>query len=293
MYKQGDVFDGSLHLLLAGEAQIFKKVKIVSNENAELIENRETTDLFLPKSDYYMKQLGSRRKGEFMESEVVSMSGRRQETVVVDSEAALVLSIDLNLLLAIDKTFALVNNLYDTIVFHQANVEALNNRLQKTGIMAGPSMTASSEAAIKAKLAVNYEQEDSIVHRLTHGMRDSTEPKKKQGFNTLIAKVPRSRDRSLLVSRQQVREETRRMTNSPVLNKSLYADTSAKSKTKRFLFIDPRIFKTDQPKPESRTRRAPNRDQERIEKAVKDDLDRVDRMQDLLTGDRNAICSLR
>lgn len=290
IYKQGDAFNGSLNLLLAGEAQIFKKVKVVSNENAELIENRETSDLFVPKSDCYMKQLGSRRKGEFVESEVISVSGRRQETVVVDSEAALVLSIDVNLLLAVDKTFSLVNHIYDTIVFQQSNADALDQRLKKTGLMAGPPATGSSEAAIRAKLAIDPRQDEAKVFK--HVTREASEPKKRQGFNTLIAKVPRSRDRSLLAAKQQAREETRRVTNSPALNKSLYADTSAKSRSKRLVFLDPRIFKTTQSRSVSRRHREPNQEQERIEKAVKDDLDRVDRMHDLLTGDRNAICSL-
>lgn len=294
VFAEGERFNGNLNLLLAGEVRMCKRYEMLSTEHAELIEDSETTNLFKSRVEYYVKPVGIRQKGEFLEQDIINISGRRQESAIVDSEAALLLSVDLNLILAIDKTFSLVNNLSDNIIYRQDEKLKAEQRVKRdTGLQTGPSnINSTDEAAKLAKIKYDTDNEDSYVYRISHGMKERPqEVRIRPGFNTLITKAIRSKDRSLLANAQAEREERKRISNSPALNKTLYEKSTPKKRGHRSFFITQgdqaallgRSLSKD-------TKESRNR--ERIERVVKDRLDADDNVQDMLADDGKAISKL-
>lgn len=291
VYAEGEVFNGMAHLLLAGDVRICKRYQMFAHEHAELIGNGETSGLFKPRLDYFVKPVAARQKGEFIEQDIINITDRRQESAIVDSEAALVLSIDLNLILAIDKAFSLINNISDTLLFRLNEKRHAEERIKKGhGIQTGPpNLGSTDEAAKLAKINFDASNEESYAYSINHGLSEKpAEVKPKYGFNTLITKAVRSRDRSLVTAIQAERLERTRVSNSPVLNKSLYERTSKKNRGHRSFLIS-------QPEHAPQLGRSLTKDgreareKDRVERIVKDRLDADEQNQDVLADDGKAI----
>lgn len=285
IYREGEAFDGRLNLLLAGEVQICKRYQIIATENCELIENRETTHLFAPRVDFTVRPIGGRKSGDFIERDLIQLNGRRNHSAYVASEAALVLSIDVNLLLAVDKTFGIINNISEVVVYQQVSRQEADQRIKKMDLMVNQQDIGSTETAIRAKLSFDPKKEDSFVRNHAYGFQSSEKPGK-LGFNTLISRVSRTRDRHLIANRQQNRVELSRVSNSPALNKTIQEEPDAPKTVNRSFNIQ----KTTQQHPSRNPSK--DREKERIHKVVLDNMDREDPLMGLIEGEGNPICRL-
>lgn len=291
IYEEGDTFNGMINLLLVGGVRLCKRFPMICADNIELIENKETTDLFMPRVEYCVKPVGSRSRGEFLEKDIIHASGSRTETAMIDTESALVVSIDINLLLAVDKTFTLINNLYEIITFQQDSLIQAEERIKSKNLTAAPTNLSTSEAAMQSKLSYNKEEEDNLIYRLNHGMEDP--PKRvsiKPGLNTLIFKIPRSRDRSTLSRQQAERDERKRISNSPALNKSLYDGNTNNRRNKQFY-----ISQSHQAELLGRSysrNDKERKDRERIERVVKNRMDDEQHIHNLMVNDSKVVCRL-
>ena len=273
VYKEGEAFDGRLNLLLSGDVQICKRYEIIATDNCELIENRETSHLFAPRVDYSTRPIGNRKSGDFIERDLIQITGRRNHSAYVSSEAALVLSIDVNLLLAVDTTFSLINNISEIVIFQQGQSHEVNQRIRKLDLKVSTQHMGSEETAMKAKLSYDPKEEDHMVKEMTYGAVQ-TEKSAKMGFNTLISRVSRTKDRSVLSSHQQKRAEITRISNSPALNRTIQEEPDPKKKNLHRSFqISKSIEKTV-----SRDSKD-QQEKERIKKVVLDSLDSQDKLR--------------
>lgn len=285
VYKEGEAFDGRLNLLLAGEVQICKRFQITSTENCELIENRETSHLFAPRVDFTVRPVGNRKSGDFIERDLIQLTGRRNHSAFVTSEAALVLSVDINLLLAVDKTFSIINNISEVVVFQQVSKHEADQRIKKMDLLVSQQDMGSTETAIRAKINYDNKKEDSFIRHHAYGFHNN-ENSARLGFNTLISRVSRMRDRSIVATRQINRVELSRVSNSPVLNKTIQEDPDAPRTVNRSFNINKSVQR-----PQSRNV-SNDKEKERIRKVVLDNMDRSDPLLDLIEGDGNPICRL-
>lgn len=283
VYKEGEYFDGRLNLLLVGEVQICKRFEIIATENCELIENSETNHLFAPRVDYSIRPVGNRKSGDFVEKDLIQLSGRRNDSAFVASESALVLSIDVNLLLAVDKTFNIINNLSEVIMYQQTTKHEAEQRIKKMDIAVNTQAIGSTETAMRAKIIFDPHKEDSFVRQHVHHLGNS-EKSAKLGFNTLISRIPLSKDRGNIAANLKYRAELARTSNSPALNKTIQEEPDPSRQLHR-------SFQISKPTEKSITRPANSKEKERIRKMVIDSMDQ-DPLHKLIEGDGNPICSI-
>lgn len=179
-----------MHLLLKGEASLIKNIHTLNNDNKTLMLHKDTARVFKPQMGVLQKVFAMRNSGTFLETQIISLDKRRSETAVVESECALTIKVDLNILLSLDRTYALINAYNSTMTMLNDVHANIEKELQQKG-------TANIEEPENAA-AERLKIDESILplpKDLIRSIQESCgiikEKDSKQGINTLITRVKR------------------------------------------------------------------------------------------------------
>ena len=217
LFREGDAFGGKLHLLFDGDVNISQRVALQTHDNVDLQTNKHTADLYRSRADYHFKSVGVKGEGEFLENDLLMASMRYRHTATVTSEAALVVYIDMNMLLAIDKVYALMNTCNEAMSFQPIPQHCFDARVKQSDADDGKDQTIIESGLI------NVDADKISSQQIQHIKNLDWNPIKDQGiqfgYNTLIKRIGRSRDRH--VSPEETRLKTKTKADYELVSKPL------------------------------------------------------------------------
>lgn len=296
IYKEGDQADRNIHLLLSGTVSISKRVQLLYSDHAEMSVNKDMSLLYNPKIDYRQKVIAIKASGEFLEEDIMQMAGKRAESATVESEAALVIIINMNLLLSLDRVYSQINAVQDVMSFKEHERHHLDERVEKMGVAKPVSVKEAKQEIPEEYLNTGEEplpSGDEFNRMIKIGWNSYKEKEVRYGYNTLITRVGRSRDRSLASKSLEKRAERQKFAENPLNYTSNNISRPKRDSIDRSLDLNRHINRAQNPLNNYITsfKRESNAQVEksRVQKLVMDRLDQ----DDLEAGEViNPICSL-
>ena len=284
-----------MHLLLAGTVTISRRSHTLYSDFLEVSDNKDVSRLYNPKIDFRQKVVEVKGNGEFLEDDFLRLTGRRTESATVESEAALIIEIDLNLLLSMDRIFNQINIVQDVMHFKDKSRAEMAQKVKKTGLL-GDAIEAEEKDEIPVVL-IDIPSEaiptaEDLNRRIKTGWSSYKEKEVKYGYNTLITRVGRSRDRSLADRSVENRRERQDFSENPLNYTSDFIGregrgSSLKETKKNDSKVQGRALASsvvDRSRTPYAREQKNQREKERIERIV---MDRMDKDEDI-----NPICRL-
>lgn len=219
IYKEGDLADRTIHLLLSGTVSISRRVQLLYSDHAEMSVNKDISLLYNPKIDFKQKVIAIKANGEFLEEDIMKLSGRRSESAMVESEAALVIIINMNLLLSLDRVYSQINSVQDVMAFKEHERNDLDERVEKLGVAKAVSAKETTHDIPEEYLNTGEEplpSSEEFNRMIKVGWNSYKEKEVRYGYNTLISRVGRSRDRSLASKSLEKRAEKQKYAENPL-----------------------------------------------------------------------------
>ena len=295
IYKEGDLADRTIHLLLSGTVSISRRVQLLYSDHAEMSVNRDMSLLYNPKIDFRQKVIAIKANGEFLEEDIMQMAGKRTESALVESEAALVIVINMNLLLSLDRVYSQINAVQDVMAFKEHERHHLDERVEKIGVAKSVSVKEAKQEIPEEYLNTGEEplpSSDEFNRLIKIGWNSYKEKEVRYGYNTLITRVGRSRDRSLAGKSLEKRAERQQFAENPLNYTSNAISRPKRDSIDRSLELHKPVRGAQHPLglqlasfPRESSAQA---EKSRIQRLVMDRLDR----DDLETGEEiNPICS--
>ncbi len=295
IYKEGDQADRTIHLLLSGTVSISRRFQLLYSDHAEMSVNKDMSLLYNPKIDFRQKVIAIKSNGEFLEEDIMQMSGKRTESAMVESEAALVIIINMNLLLSLDRVYSQINAVQDVMAFKEHERNHLDERVDKMGVAKSVTVKASKQDIPEEYLNTGEEPlptGEEFNRMIKIGWNSYKEKEVRFGYNTLITRVGRSRDRSLASKSLEKRAERQKFAESPLNYTSNTINRPKRDSIDQSLDLGKHIKRNQNPlnndltsfKRESKAQV----ENSRIQKLV---MDRLDRDDIEAGGDINPICS--
>ena len=180
------------HLIFSGTVNILERVSSLSSENLDLTQNKDMSAIYIPKHDVVWKLACRKVDGDFLESELLGLGGPRRYSAVVESENALIMEVDLNVLLCLDRVYGLVNSYTESMSYWENKRRQRDTRLHSEGLAQAVqssdqmfiSKTVEDACGDRPIPKLTTPQIDKII---LYGWGNWKTKKVKHGFNTIIS----------------------------------------------------------------------------------------------------------
>lgn len=181
-----------VHLIFSGTVNILERVSSLSSDNLDLTQNKDMSAIYIPKHDVVWKLACRKVDGDFLESELLGLGGPRRYSAVVESENALIIEVDLNVLLCLDRVYGLVNTYSESMSYWENKRRQRDTRLHSEGLTQAVqssdqmfiSKTVEDACGDRPIPKLSTSQIDKII---LHGWGNWKTKKVKHGFNTIIS----------------------------------------------------------------------------------------------------------
>ena len=194
-------------MLFQGDVNISKRMALQTHDNIDLQTNKHTADLYRSRLDFHIKNVGVKGEGEFIENDLTMTEMKHPHTATVESEAALVIYIDMNLLFAIDKIYTLMNTYNEAMSFQPVVSHCFDTRIKQAGVKDEKDNTILESSLINVDTDKITTQQIKRIQSLDWNPIKDQEVK--FGYNTLIKRIGRSRDRKAAPDEARIRSKTK------------------------------------------------------------------------------------
>lgn len=181
-----------VHLIFNGTVNILEKMSSLSADNLDLTQNKDISAVYIPKHDVAWKLACRKSDGDFLETEILGLGGPRTFSAVVESENALIIEVDLNVLMCLDRVYGLINSYGESMAYWQNKRRQRDTRLHSEGLAEAVkssdqmfiSKTVEDACGDRPIPKLTTPQIDKII---LFGWGNWKNKQVKHGFNTIIS----------------------------------------------------------------------------------------------------------